>query len=380
MRVIIYLILLPLSVLQTLGQVFAASFDCRNAKTTMEKTVCSDARLSTMDEELAKLYTATKAELKTRPKELKNLIRDQRDWLQRSPKSLPCAAKVQCLKTSYEVRIAEMRHSLNLARATRHDATGPSKDVVMKRLVQQLTKLKELFRSARNVEMFNKVTPGNKPTVCEFIWKNLARATVPEPTSYANTGQQKRNMYMRLREMAFHNQRLFFEMGNAVEDQNKYRSTFNDLWKKYGRDFSEYDRSRTDSVNLLFRETETRAGFRLPVFVVILLDLDKNDLSLDRYELSPDGLFNSDVSGYSNGAHSNEYHYDNLLDEEQSKVQGAVNYSGIMLLGNEVVFWEANKNPMTFDKNWSVSIQPIRNPLNGKTISCAIEFDSNIKE
>lgn len=374
-------ILVTIAVLFTIiPHVFAASFDCGKAKTTMERTVCSDVRLSAMDEELAKLYVATKAELKKRPKELKKLISDQRDWLQSSPNSMPCAAKVQCLKTSFEVRIAEMQHSFNLARATQPHATGPSKGAVMMRLLEQLKKLKELSRSARNVEIFDRVRPGNKPAVCESVWKNLYRATVPNPTSYANTSRQKRDMYLRLREMAFHNQRLFFEMGNTGEDQKKYKSIFNDLWKKYIRDFSEYDDFRRDSVNLLFSETESAAGYRQPVFVVILLDLDKNGLSVALYNLRPDGLFNSDVSGYSSSAHSNEYHYDNLLDKEQSKVQGSVNYSGIMHIGNEVVFWEADKNAITFKKNWIVSIQPIRNPVNGMAISCAIEFDSDIKE
>ena len=34
----------------------AASFDCKKARTSVEKHICSDANLSVLDEELAKVY------------------------------------------------------------------------------------------------------------------------------------------------------------------------------------------------------------------------------------------------------------------------------------------------------------------------------------
>lgn len=305
-------------------------------------------------------------------------INEQRDWL-KSLKIGKCSAEVGCLNFNYKISIREMRHRLNLARATQLTATGPSKETVMKRLADQLTKLKELARSAKNVEISD-TRWGGKPEVCQDIWSNLKQAAVPEPTSYANNSQKKRDMYMNLRTMALHNQRLFFEMGNAVEDQKKYNSIFNDLWKKYSRDFSEYDDDRRDSANLLFLKTDTRAGFKRVVFVTILLDLDEYGLSLDRYELRPDGLFNDDVEGYSSGAHSDEYHDDNLMTEEQSKVKGPMDYMGLMTLRNDVMFWATNRNPLTQRKNWHVFIQPIRNNQDGRELSCSFEFNSAIKD
>lgn len=52
----------------------AASFDCKKAKSVMEKTICSDAQLSKLDEEINRKYSQIKKELKTRPNELNKII------------------------------------------------------------------------------------------------------------------------------------------------------------------------------------------------------------------------------------------------------------------------------------------------------------------
>jgi uncharacterized protein len=352
--------------------VFVASFDCEKTKTTMERTVCSDARLSKMDEELAKLYAENKAELRSHPNDLKKLIKDQREWIT-DTKTSPCAAQVKCLSEDFEVRIKELRHKLNLTRASASAATGPSKEAVMKRLSEQLARLKELARKAKKVEI-SETLKANKPAVCEYIWKNLQGARVPEPTVYASTGQQKRELYMRLREMAYHNQRLFSAKGNAVKDPKNYKCRFNDLWKKYSRDFSEYDDTRRDTANLLFMGPDAGVGYKQPVFVTILLDLDENNLTLNREELRPDGLLYDKTSGLFEGAHSNEYWDDNLIDEPQA-YEPAADYVGLMTIGKEVMFWKIRKGD-----NWELGIRPVHNPQDGREMSCTFEFDGPLSK
>jgi uncharacterized protein len=366
-------VIIPFSVLILLAShVFAASFDCEKAKTAMERTICSDARLSAMDEELATLYAENKAELRSHPNDLKKLINDQREWIA-DTKASPCAAQVKCLTENFEVRIKELRHKLNLTRASASTATGPSKEAVMKRLSEQLVRLKELVRKAKKVEI-SETLKANKPAVCEYIWKNLQRARVPEPTFYASTGQQKRELYMRLREMAYHNQRLFYAKGNVLEDPQSYKRQFNDLWKKYSRDFSEYDDTRRDTANLLFMRPDAGAGYKQPVFVTILLDLDENSLTLNRKELRPDGLLYDDLSGHSEGAYSFEYWSDNLLDEPQKYVESPPDCEGLLSMDNEVMFWEARESASR-KNSWDIDILPVRNPQREGKISCNFVFE-----
>lgn len=82
-----------------LGNVQAASFDCKLAQSTSEKIICNNAELSKLDEELATQY---KIRLNTvpNPAELKN---DQRRWLKQLREQ---CKDVQCYIKAYHARIA----------------------------------------------------------------------------------------------------------------------------------------------------------------------------------------------------------------------------------------------------------------------------------
>jgi uncharacterized protein YecT (DUF1311 family) len=58
--------------------VLAASFECSQAKTNFEKTVCSDLRLSALDEEMAKAYRQA---MERQSGYTDRLQADQREWL-----------------------------------------------------------------------------------------------------------------------------------------------------------------------------------------------------------------------------------------------------------------------------------------------------------
>lgn len=95
---------LLLSVLTSI--VHAASFDCKKAKSKVEKSICDNLELSQLDEQLAAAYKAT---ISTHPLP-KYVKARQKDWLDLNQY---CDTKkfVQCLKNNYIERIEELNIS-----------------------------------------------------------------------------------------------------------------------------------------------------------------------------------------------------------------------------------------------------------------------------
>ncbi len=91
------ILLSVLSVSLTFGTLQAASFDCKKAGTFIEHTICGDAKLSKLDEELAQAYK--KAKNNTDKDALK---KEQRAWIKTDRKS---CKDVTCLRKVYTERI-----------------------------------------------------------------------------------------------------------------------------------------------------------------------------------------------------------------------------------------------------------------------------------
>jgi uncharacterized protein YecT (DUF1311 family) len=89
-------------------QAIAASFDCNKATTWVEKSVCSDAELSQLDEELAKAYHDALASLS--PEGQKETKQYQRQWLKKI--SSYNMIDKDSLKDHYKDRIKQLQHSL----------------------------------------------------------------------------------------------------------------------------------------------------------------------------------------------------------------------------------------------------------------------------
>ncbi len=83
--------------------VFAASFDCKKARTDVEKTICADKKLSELDEKLDKMYKQAMS-LTTQNKEQKELKKDQLAWLKK--RNAPDSKKM--LDLIYDSRIEEL--------------------------------------------------------------------------------------------------------------------------------------------------------------------------------------------------------------------------------------------------------------------------------
>ena len=85
----------------------AASFDCKKAKTEVEKTVCADPQLSAWDEKLAETYRAALAKLS--PEGQRLLREGQREWLKDLSKSCAAGSAVRlCIETAYKDRLREL--------------------------------------------------------------------------------------------------------------------------------------------------------------------------------------------------------------------------------------------------------------------------------
>jgi uncharacterized protein len=84
------------------GTAQSASFPCDRAKSAVEKTICSNAELSTLDEHLGRYYSAARSALKSADS---CLISDQRSWL-RSQRD--ACSDAGCLRQVYLRRLAEL--------------------------------------------------------------------------------------------------------------------------------------------------------------------------------------------------------------------------------------------------------------------------------
>jgi uncharacterized protein len=79
----------------------AASFDCAKTISFVEKTVCSDAQLSKLDDALGAAFRAASANADVGTQ----LTRDQRRWL-----GIRNACRDRtCIKSAYEARIVELQ-------------------------------------------------------------------------------------------------------------------------------------------------------------------------------------------------------------------------------------------------------------------------------
>jgi len=80
----------------------SASFPCDRARSTVEKTICGNPELSTLDEHLGRYYAAARSVLKAADS---CIASDQRNWLraQRDP-----CSDAACLRQAYLRRLAEL--------------------------------------------------------------------------------------------------------------------------------------------------------------------------------------------------------------------------------------------------------------------------------
>jgi uncharacterized protein YecT (DUF1311 family) len=108
------------------SQLWAASFDCNKASTPVERTICSDAELSLLDEHLADTYLALK---NSYPEFIgRNLAQFQRSWVRERDRFCK-AADTECLKTSYKIQIDVLKEDMALDSS---DLKFDGNDVVVK--------------------------------------------------------------------------------------------------------------------------------------------------------------------------------------------------------------------------------------------------------
>ena len=82
------------------GSSFAASFDCGKASTPVEKTICSDERLSNLDSDLGRAY---KAALQNSANPA-NLKAEQKNWVAQRNR----CTDMTCLASAYQARLVAL--------------------------------------------------------------------------------------------------------------------------------------------------------------------------------------------------------------------------------------------------------------------------------
>ena len=80
----------------------AASFDCSQASTSVERLICASADLSRLDDVLAEAYKDARG----RSSNAARRGREQRQWLVRRD---ACGEDVACIRTAYEARLKALR-------------------------------------------------------------------------------------------------------------------------------------------------------------------------------------------------------------------------------------------------------------------------------
>ncbi|MFC3114685.1 lysozyme inhibitor LprI family protein [Cellvibrio fontiphilus] len=85
--------------------VLAAGFDCKKAHTEIEKTICSNDRLSTLDLELNQIFKLARMETKDK----QSLISGQSDWLKNTRDLCKSA---DCLQLVYINRISDLKSKI----------------------------------------------------------------------------------------------------------------------------------------------------------------------------------------------------------------------------------------------------------------------------
>lgn len=91
---------------------FAASFDCKKSSTLVEKAICSNPKLSKLDDSLAKAYKQALDKAGDRA----SLQAEQRDWLSKIRN--PCRHEA-CIQEAYQVRLAELDVNVSQTQLTK---------------------------------------------------------------------------------------------------------------------------------------------------------------------------------------------------------------------------------------------------------------------
>jgi uncharacterized protein YecT (DUF1311 family) len=94
-------LLLLLTLTTTL--LFSASFDCKKAKTDIEKLICSNEELSKLDEELNEAYKELLSKINKNDKEI--IKQQQRDWI----KNRNVCTNISCIKYQYEQQLSRLQ-------------------------------------------------------------------------------------------------------------------------------------------------------------------------------------------------------------------------------------------------------------------------------
>lgn len=96
---ILYIAILLMASLMA-NQVIAASFDCKKAVSTIEKMICADSSLSSLDDKLQKGYQTALGAVK--PSVKQKLVTEQRNWIKYVR---DICTDVSCLSKAYAARI-----------------------------------------------------------------------------------------------------------------------------------------------------------------------------------------------------------------------------------------------------------------------------------
>jgi uncharacterized protein YecT (DUF1311 family) len=188
----------------------AASFDCQQAKTYVEKTICADPhKLSPMDEELAQAYR----EALTQASDIEALKARQKQWLN----EVRHCETYECVYGQYELRISQLRDGKGAIeyKPSPTPLILHNFEETRQLLELQNQQLKARQKKARDVLFLGAGTlpldmkredsdptlfVGNTaiPDYCKRIWHSLETQDsfpIPEPQLFASSPAEKKILF-----------------------------------------------------------------------------------------------------------------------------------------------------------------------------------------
>jgi uncharacterized protein len=101
----------------------AASFDCSQARSTLEVLICADAGLSSLDEGVGEAYSELRSNVPPGSNEKAELLNEQREFLKKRTEACPLPSSpemITCLKRFYTLRLNALKKQIvALAKAGR---------------------------------------------------------------------------------------------------------------------------------------------------------------------------------------------------------------------------------------------------------------------
>jgi hypothetical protein len=251
-------------------------------------------------------------------------------------------------------------------------ALRPTQVEVMQRLDDQLIQLKRFYDLAINVDI-SELHSQYKPKACELAWQNIRQAVTPKPLLFANSLEQKRSLYVKLREMAYYNNKIYLSQNKKSLVTRNYANIFAIAWNKSNilADFN----NRKDSVQLMFTQLDWPSSAKRPVVMSVVLDKTEGGISFGANFLLANGLKDADQRFVDPSIPFSSWGLSSSSIETTGPGMLADAHSGLFTSHGLIFPWRISVGG---NKDWRLVITPVYDSETEKEVACEVKFDCSV--